>query len=73
MLILQFLLGRLSFQIPSQEKIKLLTNQLLGVKSLLCLPHFIQEQYRPLVRKPLLIIEQLLIDLKVGVCVCIFS
>ena len=65
MLILQFLLGKLSFQIPSHEKIKQLTNQFLGVKSLLALPHFIRDQYRPLMREPLLIIEQLLIDLKI--------
>ena len=67
MLTLQFLLGRLSFQIPSQEKTKSLINQLLGVKALLSLPQFIRDQYRPLMGEPLLIIEQLLIDLKVSI------
>lgn len=64
-LLLRFLLDRLSFQIHSAEKLKQLNNQLLGVKALLCLPHFVQEQYKPLMRRPLLIVEQLLIDLKV--------
>lgn len=64
-LLLRFLLDRLSFQIHSAEKLKQLNNRLLGVKALLCLPHFVQEQYKPLMRRPLLIVEQLLIDLKV--------
>ena len=64
-LILRFLLDKLSFQIQSAEKLKNLNNQLLGVKALLCLPHFVQEQYRSLMKRPLFIVEQLLIDLKV--------
>ena len=65
MFVLQFLLSHLVSQIPSEKKIKSLTNQLLGVKALLTLPKFIQDQYRPLMGEPLLIVEQLLIDVKV--------
>ena len=65
MLVLQFLLSHLVSQIPSEKKMKSLTNQLLGVKALLTLPKFIQDQYRPLMGEPLLIVEQLLIDVKV--------
>ena len=65
MLILQFVLGRLISHLPSTEAISRYANQLLGVKALLALPHFVQEQYRPLMSEPLLLIEQLLVDLKV--------
>ena len=72
MLVLQFILGHLD-QLHSAKQLKL-ANQLLGVKALLVLPHFVREQYRPLMGEPLLIIEQLLIDLKVyrgQVCIVI--
>ena len=36
------------------------------MQCLLTLPRFIQQQYRPLIAEPLLIVEQLLMDLKVG-------
>ena len=64
-LILQFMLSRLKTQIPP-KKIRSLACTLLGAKALLKLPEFIQTQYRPLMEEPLLIIEQLLIDLKVS-------
>ena len=64
MLILQFMLSRLRAQIP-QDRNESLTHRLLGAKALLKLPMFIQAQYRPLIEEPLLIVEQLLIDLKV--------
>ncbi len=65
MLILQFILGHLISQLPSTEEISKYANRLLGAKALLALPHFVQEQYRHLMGEPLLLIEQLLIDLKV--------